>query len=110
MLAYYVEWHMRKELAPILFEDDDKEAAESLRKSIVQQAQRSPRAKRKEVTKRTEDGHAVHSFQTLLEDLATVAKNRIRPTGGLEAEFYLLTEPTALQRRAFGLLGLSPSV
>jgi len=110
MLAYYVEWHMRQELAPILFEDDDKEAAEALRKSIVQQAQRSPRAKRKEVTKRTDDGHAVHSFQTLLEDLATLAKNRIRPAEGPEADFHLLTEPTTLQRRSFELLGLSPSV
>ncbi len=110
MLAYHVEWHMRKELAPILFEDDEREAAEALRTSIVGEAQRSPRARRKELTKRTDDGHAVHSFQTLLDDLATVAKNRIQPTGGPETEFYLLTEPTPLQRRAFELLGLAPSV
>jgi hypothetical protein len=110
MLAYYVEWHMRKQLAPVLFEDDDKEAAEALRKSIVHKAQRSPKAKRKEVTKRTEDGQAVHSFQTLLEDLATLAKNRIRPKGRPEAEFYLLTKATPLQRRAFELLNLSPCI
>jgi transposase len=110
MLAYYVEWHMRNELAPILFEDDEKEAAEALRTSIVQEAQRSVKARRKELTKRTDDGHAVHSFQTLLEDLATVAKNRIKPAAGPEAEFHLLTEPTPLQRRAFELLGLPLSV
>ncbi len=110
MLAYYVEWHMRNQLAPILFEDDEKEAAEALRASIVQQAQRSPKARRKELRKRTDEGHAVHSFQTLLEDLATVAKNRLRPAAGPETEFYLVTEPTPLQRRAFELLGLSPCV
>jgi hypothetical protein len=94
----------------VTFEDDDKETAEALRRSIVQEAQRSPRATRKELTKRTEDGYPVHSFQTLLEDLATLAKNRIRPAGGLKAEFDLLTEPTPLQRRVFELLGLTPSL
>jgi transposase len=110
MLAYYVEWHIRKELAPILFEDDDKETAEAIRKSIVQEAQRSPKAKRKEATKRTDEGEPVHSFQTLLKDLATVATNRIRPMKGSEAEFHLLTEPTPLQRHVFDLLGLPLSV
>ena len=47
LLAYYVEWHMRQALAPLLFDDDDKAAAELLRPSIVAPAQRSPRAKAK---------------------------------------------------------------
>ena len=53
MLAYYVEWHMRQRLAPILFDDDDKETAEKARKSVVAAAQRSPRAMKKAATKRT---------------------------------------------------------
>jgi transposase len=110
MLAYYVELQMKDRLAPMLFEDDDREAAEALRESIVQKAQRSPKAKRKELTKRTEDAHVVHSFQTLLKDLATLAKNRVQPTGSQKAEFDLLTEPTPLQHRAFELLDLSPSL
>lgn len=109
MLGYYVEWHMREKLQSILFDDEDKASAESLRSSIVAPAQRSARAKAKDRTKRTEDDLPVHSFQTLLADLATLAKNRVRTVGGSSCEFYMLTRPTELQRRAFELLGVSLS-
>ena len=77
MLAYYLEWHMRQRLAPMLFEDTDKQAAEALRASVVAQAQRSPAAVTKQTTGLTEDGLPVHSFRTLLADLATLARNTI---------------------------------
>ena len=109
MLAYYVEWHMRQKLAPILFDDDDKAAAASLRSSIVAPAVRSSAARRKDQTKRTDDQLPVHSFRTLLADLATLAKNRVRTSGTPATEFYVLTRPTPLQQRAFELLGVSPS-
>ena len=108
MLAYYVEWHMRGKLQSILFDDEDKAAAELLRSSIVAPAQRSEQAKTKDETKRTSDGLPVHSFQTLLADLATLAKNRVRTTGTNGCEFYELTRSTDLQRRAFELLRVSP--
>ena len=106
MLAYYVEWHMREKLAPILFEDDEKEAAARLRRSIVAPAVRSPAAKQKDASKRTDDDYPVHSFQTLLADLATLAKNRVRVQES-EAEFYELTEATPTQQRALNLLGVT---
>ncbi len=77
MLAYYLEWHMRQGLAPRLFEDADKQAADALRTSVVAQAQRSPTAVQKQTTKLSPDGLPVHSFQTLLADLATIAQNTI---------------------------------
>jgi len=104
MLAYYVEWHMRRSLAPLLFEDDDKPAGQALRDSVVAPSRRSPKADRKARTKRTEDGFPVHSFQTLLKDLATVTKNRVRFFGATQATVEMLTSPTALQQRAFDLL------
>jgi hypothetical protein len=107
MLAYYVEWHMRAALAPMLFDDDDKPDAERLRASVVAPAQRSRKALAKARTKRTEDGDPVHSFQTLLEDLATVAKNRVCTQAGPDATFDVITTPTPLQQRAFDLLGVS---
>lgn len=113
MLAYYVEWHMRRALAPILFEDDDREAGEKLRKSVVAPAVRSPAAQRKASLRFTEDGLPVHSFQTLLTDLATIARVRYRvktpgPAGEGQAEssFERLTEATPVQQRAFELLGV----
>jgi transposase len=66
MLAYYVEWHMRKKLAPLLYDETDHEAATSLRDSPVSKAQRSPSALRKERTGRTEDGLPVLNFRGLL--------------------------------------------
>jgi transposase len=106
-LAYYVEYHMRQLLAPILFDDDDKQQAQTSRTSVVAPATRSLSAKNKARTKFTPDGLKVHSFQTLLADLATIAKNTIQPTDKATAAFEMLTQPTLLQQRAFDLLGVT---
>jgi Transposase DDE domain len=107
MLAYYVEWHMRQALAPLLFDEEDPAAAEAARRSVVAPAQRSPRAQHKALTKLTADDTPVHSFQTLISDLATLARNRILPTTRDPVAFDLVTTPTPLQQRAFDLLGVS---
>lgn len=106
VLAYYVEWHMRRALAPMLFEDEDKQAAARLRSSPVAKAQRSPTAERKARTKLDAAGQPVHSFTTLLDDLATIVKNRYRAKDGSGTELETITTPTALQRRALDLLGV----
>jgi DDE family transposase len=108
MLAYYVEWHMRRKLAPILFDDHERAAAEASRTSIVSRAPRSEAARAKDETRRTQDGLPVHSFRTLLADLGTLAKNRVRVAGVPDSEHDLLTQPTPLQGRAFALLGVAP--
>ncbi len=107
MLAYYVEWHMRRALAPVLFDDDDKKTAETLRRSAVAPAQRSPRALSKIASKRTKDGFPARSFQTLLKDLMTIVKSRVRPKLGATAAFDKITTPTPIQQRAFDLLQVS---
>ena len=106
MLAYYVEWHMQQWLAPLLFRDADPQAAQAQRASVVQPAQVSPEARAKARSKRTAAGAPAHSFDSLLADLATIAKNRIEPQGGGQP-FDMLTRPTALQRKAFDLLKVS---
>ncbi len=107
MLAYYLEWHMRQGLAPMLFEDADKQAADTLRTSVVAQAQRSPAAVQKQTTKSTPDGLPVHSFQTLLADLATIAQNTIVTAITPRYPLTMVTRPTPTQHKAFQLLGLS---
>jgi hypothetical protein len=109
MLAYYLEWHLRQRLAPMLFDDTDKQAAEALRASVVAQAQRSPAALRKQTTGLTEDELPVHSFQTLLADLATMARNTITTAIAPDYPFTVLTRPTPIQQKAFALLGVSCS-
>jgi len=106
LLAYYVTWHMQHKLAPMLFKDDDPATARAARPSPVAPARRSPSAQAKDATKVTAGGQPVHSLGTLLEDLATIAANRVQPAAGLPA-FTVITTPTPLQRRAFELLGLS---
>ncbi len=105
LLAYYVQWHMRNALAPMLFDDHELEAGHALRHSIVAPAQRSPAAERKARTKWTEDNMPVHSFQTLLKDLATIVKNTIQPRPHAPT-FEKVTRPTPLQQRALELLGV----
>lgn len=107
MLAYYVEWHMRRALAPILFNDDDPQAAEAARPSVVSPAKRSPKAQSKDALKRTEDGMPVHSFQTLLKDLATLTRNEVRVG---EQTMQMLATPTPVQQRALQLLQVSAAV
>ena len=106
LLAYYVEWHLRDKLAPLLFEDEDKAQAEALRTSVVAPAEVSPSAKDKARRQRTAGGHPVHSFRTLLDDLATLTKNRVVPRLPGAKPFEMLTRPTPLQREAFRLLGV----
>ena len=105
-LAYYVEWHMRGWLKPLLFDDEDPAGAEAARASVVAPAKVSESARRKARSKRTANGLPVHSFQTLLADLATVAKNQVVPRLPGAQPFTVITRPTALQSEAFRLLGV----
>jgi hypothetical protein len=108
MLAYYVEWHMRKALAPLLF-DEEKVAEESpLSCPVVAPYKRSKTARAKAATKKTPDQLPVHSFQTLMADLATIVKNKFQ-SSGLEANltFEKITQPTPLQQKALDLLDVS---
>ena len=107
MLAYYVEWHMRERLAPVLFDDEDPAAARALQPSPVAPAQRSPSAQRKAATKRTDDDRPIHSFQTVLADLATITKNRIQPSVPGADSFEKTARPTSNQQRMLDLLGVS---
>lgn len=107
MLAYYVEWHMRDRLAPILFDDHDKHDAQRRRASIVAPAQRSRAALQKAGRKRTEDDLPVHSFRSLLTDLATLTKNLIQPKLEGAEPFEQHAVATPLQQRAFDLLEVS---
>lgn len=106
MLAYYVEWHMREKLRPVLFADDDREAAAADRKSIVAPAQRSISAKRKDATRRTRDDHPVQSFHDILLDLGTLCRNRIR-IPEYDSEFDKLTQATEYQQHVLKLLGVT---
>jgi transposase len=107
MLAYYIEWHMRQRLAPMLYDDTDKEVAETLRPSVVAKAQRSPAAVTKQTTGRTEDGLPVHSFHTLIADLATLARNTVTTAIAPNHPFTIVTRPTLIQRKALDLLAVT---
>ena len=107
MLACHVEWHMRRRLAPVLFDEDDPEAARARRASPVEPAKPSPSARDKAAHKRAPDGTAAHSLHTLLADLSTVALNDVSVGGS--GIFPVVTTPTPGQRKAFELLGVDPA-
>ena len=109
MLACHVEWHMRRRLAPILFEDDDREGARARRNSPVEPARVSERAKAKAADKRTPDGLPVHSLTTLLADLATLTLNEATVSAGPDHGFPVFAQPTELQGRALDLLEIDPA-
>ena len=106
MLAYYVEWHMRQALASLLFDEDTPEQATAKRTSVVEKAPRSDNAIRKIKRKQTVEDLPVHSFQSLVADLATVVNNRIQPRLETASAFDKVTQPTPLQQKAFELLGV----
>ena len=105
-LAYYVEWHMRQSLAPILFAEDDWPAAQLKRPSPIQPAKKSDSAQHKAATQRNHQDLPVHSFRSLLADLATLCRLTIQPHQSMPC-FEKVVQPTALQKQAFKLLKLS---
>ena len=108
MLAYYVEWHMRKALAPILFNDEELDENRP-RRDPVAPAQSSAAAKKKKVNRKTSEGLAVHSFDTILKELGTRCRNRCRIKSSPEGKsFRQYTEPTPIQEKALQLLDLLP--
>ena len=109
MLACHVEWHMRERLKPILFDDDDPAAAARERTSIVAPAQPSPAALRKRASKLTANCGPVHSFQSLLRDLATCTLNEMTTTLNAAYSFTLVATPTPIQAQAFRLLDVDPT-
>jgi hypothetical protein len=109
MLAYYVEWHMRQRLKPMLFDDEHLELASASRASAVLKAERSEQAKTKDASKLDADGLPVHSFRTLLKDLGTLTYNITHTALNPEAKIILTTRPTPIQDKAFRLLGLNPA-
>jgi hypothetical protein len=104
MLAYYLVWHMREALAPLLFDDHDKENARKGCSSPVAPAKVSAAAKAKAALRKTADGHRVHSFRTLLRDLATLTRNSVRLGDAPPAD--LLASPTPIQQQVFDKLGV----
>ncbi len=109
MLAYYVEWHMRARLKPMLFDDEHLDEASASRASPVAKAVRSAHAKAKDASKTAADGLPLHSFRTLLQDLGTLAYNVTHTHLNPQAKIIITTRPTPLQAKAFELLGLNPT-
>jgi len=109
MLAYYVEWHMRARLKPMLFDDEYLDEASASRASPVAKAVRSERAKAKDASKRADDGLPLHSFRTLLKDLGTLTYNITHAALNPSAEIVITSRPTPIQAKAFELLKLTPS-
>ena len=109
LLACHVEWHMRECLKPMLFDDDDPAGAARERASIVAPAQSSPAALRKRSSKLTANGGPVHSFHSLLRDLATCTINAVTTTLNQAYSFTLVATPTPIQAQAFTLLNVDPT-
>lgn len=109
MLAYYVEWHMRERLKPMLFDDEFIEKAQASKVSAVAKARRSDHAKDKDASKHADDGTPLHSFRTLMQDLGTLAYNITYTALNPKAKIILTTRPTPLQDKAFKLLGVNPA-
>ena len=109
LLAYYLQWHLRQRLAPLLFEEEDRAGARALRKSPVEKAQVSERTKAKAARKQTAEGFPVHSLRTLLADLGTLTLNQVTLPDAPEHPFPMFAKPTPLQAKAFDLLGVDPT-
>ena len=109
MLAYYVEWHMRARLKPMLFDDEHLDEASASRASPVLKAVRSEQAKAKDASRLADDGLPLHSFRTLLRDLGTLTYNIARTGANPNATILITSRPTPVQDKAFRLLALSPN-
>jgi transposase len=112
MLAYYVEWHLRRAWAPLLFEDEERWEGRKRRDPILP-AKPSDSAQRKKRSQETADGLPVHSFETLMEDLAsraqvTYALKPLKAAENTNLKFQQVPEPTSVQARAYELIRMFP--
>ena len=109
LLAYYLEWHLRRALAPLLFEEEDRAGARALRKSPVEIAQVSERTKEKAARKRTADGLTVQSIRTLLANRGSLTLNQVTLPNTPAHPFAMFAKPTPLQAKTFDLIGGDPT-
>jgi hypothetical protein len=109
MLAYYVEWHLREALKPLLHDDEDLTTRRDRRANPVMPMPRSERANAKAARHRTDDALPVHSLHTLLQELATLTYNITSTPVNPQAKIVITTRPTPLQSKAFALLGIDPA-
>ena len=110
MLAYYVQWHMTQRLAPMLFAEEDAEAARAARQSIVAPAVPSPATLKKARTRKATDGTAALGFRALMDHLALLTQDHLEEktaTGKRKSRIELFAEPTPKQKQALELLGVS---
>ncbi len=104
MLAYYVEFEMRKRLTPLLFDDGHEQ------RLVVKAAKKSPSAYHKSKTKLTVDGERVVSFQGLMKVMATVARNVVEPLKMKKARYWMVTKPSAYQQKVLDLLDVNLNI
>ena len=107
MLAYYLEWHMRRDLAPLLFSEEDPEARHATRDTVVSPTRATPVAIGKRNKKTTTDGFPVQDFRGILKTLATQTQQIVQPAVPKLPTFRRVTPPAPYQQRAFELLQLS---
>jgi hypothetical protein len=104
-LAYYLTWHLHQAWTPLLFTDENPSPSPD----PVAKATRSPSALAKAQTKHSPDGQPLHSYRSLIAELATQTRNTIR-LPGTDATFDKLTEPNPLQDRALELVENAPVI
>src|SRR5260370_27319004 len=100
---------MGEKLKPMVFEDEYVEQARAARASPVAKARRSDQAKAKDATRLGEDGLPVHSFRTLLHDMATLTYNVCHTPLNPDASIVMTTLPTPVQENAFPLPNVNPA-
>lgn len=101
ILAYYLEWQLRRELAPLLVENADCEVAVTGRGAPGESAGVSPVAEAKADSKRTPESLPVQSLRTLLKHLGSLTPNQVTLTFEDRSAFSLLAKPTPLRDSAF---------
>jgi transposase len=106
VLAYYVEWHLRRAWGPLLFEDEEL-AEDRRRRDPVAPARASGSARQKKETHATSGELPVQSFRTLLAHLATQCRNTcVVSSAPDQATFRQVTEADALQAEALRLIAM----
>jgi len=95
---------MREAWRELMFADTD-QAAKATRDPVAP-AQRSKPALNKAASHTLDDGAPVHSFSTLMAELATIVRNTCRTPGARDdaPTFDIVTTPNVTQRHALELI------
>jgi transposase len=101
LLAYYVQWHLKRAWSALSFADEHLQEHRAERDPVAP-AKPTADVQAKKIERQTDDGNELQSFRTLINELGTQCRNTCElGEGNAAIHITKVTDPTPFQTEAF---------